>query len=49
VVPEAVIGEKDAVDEAGNPVFQNIDQSKLVPVLWAAVQELAARVQALEA
>ncbi len=29
--------------------YQSIDQAKLVPVLWAAVQELAGRVAALEA
>jgi len=49
VVPEAIIGEKDAVDDEGNPVYQGIDQSKLVPLLVAAVQELSARVAALEA
>jgi hypothetical protein len=56
VVPEAVHGEKDAVDEDGNPVYQGIDQSKLVPLLTAALQEalnkiddLEARVAALEA
>ena len=30
------------------PIYQGIDQSKLVPLLWAAVQELAAKVAALE-
>ena len=49
VVPEAITGEKDAVDNEGNPVYQGIDQSKLVPLLVAAVQELSARVAALEA
>jgi len=49
VVPEAVTGTKDAVDADGKPVYQGIDQSKLVPLLVAAVQELAARVAALEA
>jgi hypothetical protein len=29
------------------PVYQQIDQSKMVPVLWAAVQELSAQVAAL--
>jgi len=42
-VPEAVDGEKDG------PRMQGIDQSKMVPLLWAAVQELAARVAAAEA
>jgi hypothetical protein len=49
VVPEAVHGEKDAVDDEGNPVYQGIDQAKLVPLLVAAVQELSARLAALEA
>ena len=49
VVPEAIAGEKDAVDDEGNPVYQGIDQAKLVPLLVAAVQELSARVAALEA
>jgi hypothetical protein len=48
IVPESVTGTKDAVDADGNPIFQGIDQSKLVPLLVAAVQELAARVAALE-
>ena len=48
VVPGAVHGEKDAVDDEGNPVYQGIDQSKLVPLLVAAVQELRARVAQLE-
>jgi hypothetical protein len=49
VVPESVTGTKDAVDADGKPIHQGIDQSKLVPLLVAAVQELAARVAALEA
>ena len=48
-VPEAVTGEKDAVDKDGNPVHQGIDQSKLVPLLTAALQEALARIETLEA
>jgi hypothetical protein len=48
VVPEAVTGEKDAVDEEGNPVYQGIDQAKLVPLLVGAIQELKAEVEALK-
>jgi hypothetical protein len=48
VVPEAVIGEKDAVDDDGNPIYQGIDQSKLVPLLVKTIQELEARIVALE-
>ena len=39
VVPEAVTGEKDAVNANGDPDYQSIDQSKLVPLLTAALQE----------
>ena len=40
VVPEAIIGEKDAVNEDGSINPQGIDQSKLVPLLTAALQEV---------
>ena len=49
VVPQAISGDKDAVDDDGGIVAQGIDHSKLVPLLVAAVQELSARVAALEA
>ena len=49
VIPEAVTGEKDAVDDEGNPVYQGIDQSKLVPLLTAALQEALAKIETLEA
>jgi hypothetical protein len=49
VVPEAVTGEKDAVDADGNPEYQGIDQSKLVPLLTAALQEALTKIDALEA
>jgi len=48
IVPEAITGEKDAVDEDGNPEYQGIDQSKLVPLLVGAIKELEARVKELE-
>jgi len=49
VFPQAVIGAKDAVDEDGNPLHQGIDTSFLVATLTSAIQELTARVAALEA
>ena len=49
VVPECVTGEKDAVDADGKPVYQGIDQSKLVPLLTAALQEAIGRIETLEA
>ena len=48
VVPEAISGEKDAVDEDGTPEYQGIDQSKLVPLLVKTIQELEARITTLE-
>ena len=48
VVPEAVTGAKDAVDADGNPEYQGIDHGKLVPLLVATIQELEARITALE-
>jgi hypothetical protein len=55
IVPESIGGEKDEVDSDGNPVYQGIDQSKLVPLLTKALQEahakiddLTARIEALE-
>jgi hypothetical protein len=49
VVPEAIAGEKDAVDDDGNPVYQGIDQSKLVPLLTAALQEAIGEIESLKA
>jgi hypothetical protein len=48
IVPEAITGEKDAVDKQGNPELQAIDQSKLVPLLVAAIQELKAEIELLK-
>ncbi len=48
-VPEAITGSKDQVDSDNNPVYQSIDQSKLVPLLVAALQEAIGRIEALEA
>jgi hypothetical protein len=49
VVPEAVTGEKDALDENGNPDYQAIDTSFLVATLTAAIQELKAEFDAYKA
>lgn len=49
VVPEAVHGTKDEVDADGKPVYQGIDQSKLVPLLTAALQEALADIATLKA
>ena len=49
VVPECVTGTKDAIDDDDNPIYQGIDQSKLVPLLTAALQEAIAKIEILEA
>ena len=48
VIPEAVTGVKDEMDEDGTPKYQGIDQAKLVPLLVASVQEILKRLEALE-
>ena len=48
VVPEAIIGDKDAKDSDDNPIYQQIDHSKLVPLLVKTIQELEARIATLE-
>jgi hypothetical protein len=48
VVPEAISGTQDEVDEEGNPVYQQIDQAKIVPLLTAALQEALAKIETLE-
>ena len=60
VVPEAVSGDKDAVateddvaankaNEVGGVMPQQLDASKLIPLLTAALQEALTRIEALEA
>jgi hypothetical protein len=48
VVPEAVHGEHNEVDDDGNAVMQGIDQAKLVPLLTGALQEAIAKIETLE-
>ena len=57
IVPEAVTGEKDGMytytDEEDGiektvPAYQGIDQSKLVPLLTASLQEAITRIESLE-
>jgi len=49
VVPMAVTGEKDAIDDNGDPVYQMVDQSKLIPLLTSALQEAINKINDLEA
>jgi len=48
VVPEAITGTHNQVDDDGNPVYQGIDQSKLVPLLTAALKEAITKIETLE-
>ena len=48
VVPESVGGEKDAVKDDGSIDPQQIDQSKLIPILTGALQEAIAKIEVLE-
>ena len=47
-VPEAVSGTHNAVDDDGNPKYQGLDASKLVPLLTGALQEAIAKIETLE-
>jgi hypothetical protein len=47
IIPDAVIGEKDAVDTEGNPKYQGVDTSFLVATLTAAIQEQQALITTL--
>tara|TARA_Y100000034_G_scaffold126926_1_gene178925 strand:- start:322 stop:1401 length:1080 start_codon:yes stop_codon:yes gene_type:complete len=49
IVPQAITGEKDEVDDDNKIISQQIDTSHMVPLLVAAVQELSDKVDALAA
>jgi Chaperone of endosialidase len=49
VFPHAVSGTKDDIDENGRPKYQGVDYGKITPILAAAIKELNAKVEALEA
>lgn len=48
VVPDAVTGEKDAVDAEGKPIYQGVDTSFLVATLTKAIQEQQAIINSLQ-
>jgi len=49
VITQALIDSGDAPDgEIGDPIYQEIDQSKIVPLLTAALQEAIAKIETLE-
>lgn len=46
--PDLVMGEKDAVDADGNPEYQSIMTTNLIPYLTGALKDIILRVEALE-
>lgn len=46
--PWAVHGTKDATDNDGMPIYQTVDYTSLIPLLWAALQEANDRIEVLE-
>ena len=48
VAPYCVTGEKDAEDDNGNPIYQQMDHQVLIPLLIAEIQQLRIRLSALE-
>lgn len=49
VVPDAVMNEKDGIDEDGNPKYQSVDLSFTVPIIVSALKESIAKIEELEA
>lgn len=48
VYPDLVLGEKDAVDEEGNPVYQQVNYIGLIARMGSRIQQLESRLYALE-
>jgi hypothetical protein len=48
VQPDSVVGEKNAVDEEGKPIYQEVMESKIIPVMAQAINDLISKVEKLE-
>ncbi len=48
VLPDLVMGEKDAIDADGNPEYQSVLATSLIPYLTGALKDVILRVEALE-
>ncbi len=48
VIPYSVVGEKDKIDVDGNPVYQQMDLTKIIPSLVSAIQELTLEIENLK-
>ena len=49
IFPDAVCGVKDEIDPQGNILPQGVDYGRITPLLTAAIQELNAKLEALQA
>jgi hypothetical protein len=49
VYPPAVTGMRNQTDSTGNPLYQQLDMTKLIPMMVGSIQELSAKVTTLEA
>jgi hypothetical protein len=47
VVPEAVYGTKDGMNEDGTPDLQSVDMTRIIPCMVKAIQELDSKVESL--
>ena len=48
-IPGSASGHKDEIDEEGEPVYQKVDLTTVIPFLTAALKESIARIESLEA
>jgi hypothetical protein len=49
VIPDAVDGEHNAVDDENNPIYQGVDKTAIIPHLTKALQEAITKIETLEA
>ena len=45
---QAVVGEKDALDEGGNPIYQRLKPLELIPTMWTTLKDCLLRIETLE-
>ena len=48
ILPSLVIGEKDAIDEEGQPIYQSVATTDLIPYLTGALKDVIERLEILE-
>jgi hypothetical protein len=48
ILPYAVTGDKDAINEDGKPIMQSVDYSKIVAILIKSVQEQQSQIEELK-